>query len=105
MIDGDTIRMVLDHGMRITSEQDIRLLGVDAPEVRGPEKEAGQKAKAFVVGWVGANSADGEEWPFIVTTEKDKQSFARYVGSVVTQSGESLTDALLEVGLGEPHAD
>ncbi|WJJ58333.1 endonuclease [Staphylococcus phage 110] len=32
VVDGDTIDVTIDHGMRVYSEQRVRILGVDTPE-------------------------------------------------------------------------
>jgi micrococcal nuclease len=57
VIDGDTVRLKLyktvDIGFYITQtatyEGNFRLAGINTPEIRGPEKEEGLKAKQFVV--------------------------------------------------------
>lgn len=49
VIDADTLVGDIDLGFKITLfDQRIRLYGVDAPEIRGPEKEEGLIAKNFV---------------------------------------------------------
>ena len=45
VIDGDTLKVVIDLGFGFATEQRIRLRAIDAPEV---ETTDGQKAKAFV---------------------------------------------------------
>lgn len=44
VIDGDTIVVLIDHGFKLYSEQHLRLNRIDAPEKKGPSKEAGMKA-------------------------------------------------------------
>ena len=47
--DGDTILdLVLDLGFGIRIEIKTRLLGIDTPEVRGPEKPKGLESKLFL---------------------------------------------------------
>jgi micrococcal nuclease len=48
IIDGDTIEVEVDCGFRIIHNCHLRLKGIDAPEVRGPEREAGLKATDFL---------------------------------------------------------
>ena len=44
--DGDTIRLDIDLGFGVwLNKQTIRLAGIDAPEIRGAEREDGLKAK------------------------------------------------------------
>lgn len=44
VVDGDTVRFKVDLGFAITTESNFRLLGIDAPEVRGAEREEGLKS-------------------------------------------------------------
>lgn len=65
--DGDTFRLRLRkyHG----DEKIVRgrLLGIDCPETRGPERVLGLEAKRFAAGWFAeAHGVDLlEHWPFI----------------------------------------
>jgi len=45
VVDGDTLDLALDVGFGITVTHRFRLLGVDAPEVRGPSKDDGLASK------------------------------------------------------------
>ena len=47
VVDGDTIRVDIDLGADvILKNQAVRLLGIDAPELHGPERPRGLAAKA-----------------------------------------------------------
>ncbi len=48
VVDGDTIYFDIDLGFTIRYTLEVRLRGVNTPEVVGLEKEVGLKAKAFV---------------------------------------------------------
>lgn len=89
VVDGDTVRMTIDHGMFIRSSQSIRLLGVLAPELGKP---GGTDARAFVIGWFSNHSHHSHhgEWAFLVVTQKDKQTFNRYVGVVICQACQAV---------------
>ena len=92
-VDGDTIDVIVDHGMMIQSHQRIRLAGINAPEVRGAERAAGLRASMFVNGWL--EEAGSDEWPLLITTQQDHRSFNRYVGDVVrVVDGADLAAAL-----------
>ena len=43
-VDGDSIWMRVDCGFKMHFEDNFRLLGINAPEVRGEEKEEGIKS-------------------------------------------------------------
>lgn len=75
VIDGDSAVLRLDCGFNTYRIDHIRLLGVDAPEVRGVSRNAGIAATAYVRGWY--SQAVGE-WPLIVRTYKS-DSFGRYL--------------------------
>jgi micrococcal nuclease len=51
VVDGDTVDAVIDLGFHIKTTQRLRLLGVDAPELRGPKAkpESAQAAKIYVM--------------------------------------------------------
>ena len=44
VIDADTIQVVFDLGFHLKLNATCRLYGINAPEVRGPEKEKGKEA-------------------------------------------------------------
>ena len=100
IIDGDTVVCQLDLGLRVHCEQPIRLTGVDAPELLSgdpAQRVAAQEARSRVVMWFDRHRHDaGLLWPYILDTEKDRQSFARYLGSVHCSEGHSLSEHIAE---------
>ena len=48
VIDADTIQVVFDLGFHLKLNATCRLYGINAPEVRGPEKEKGKEATEFL---------------------------------------------------------
>lgn len=86
--DGDTLIAVLDQGFGETTELDLRLFGVWAPE---SSQKGGPETKAFVEKWFA--SLPETKWPFIVTTvrmkytDKEQMSFSRYIGIVTSIDG------------------
>ena len=48
VIDADTVILELDRGFGDYSIKTVRLAGIDAPELRGKDKEKGIKAKEWV---------------------------------------------------------
>lgn len=99
--DGDTIDMLIDVGFGMYSRQRIRVLGVNTPELRGDDKQEGQRFKQLTLDWMieGWNFSNGE-FPFIIRTEKS-DSFGRYLADITRKSdSQSLTQYLL--GKGSP---
>ena len=90
VIDGDTIIVILDLGFKTFRKERIRLLGINAPELRTAE---GKKAKPYVKQF--------EKKQCIIRTKKDRQGkYGRYLGEVIV--GElNLNEELLQAGLAE----
>ncbi len=106
VVDGDTLDLIIDLGFGLTLKHRVRLLGVDTPEIRGPERPRGIVAAEFVGGWVyekGENAI--KEFPLIVGVRKigrPEDKYGRYLGYIVNPlSGESLNDRLIENGYAE----
>ena len=97
--DGDTIRVDLDLGFGTwIHNQPLRLFGIDTPEVRGPEREAGLLAKE----WLQERIPPGTR--VTVETFKDRTGkYGRYL-AVIWHDGINLNDSLVEEGLAEPYA-
>lgn len=103
-VDGDTIRMTVDLGFRVSHDIDVRLEGVDCPELRrgtAEQRAAGAAARDAAQDWLDTWSTwprpESESWPLLVTTGKGR-SFNRWVGSVRNSADETLSDYLVATG-------
>lgn len=75
--DGDTITIKIDLGFKITQEMKIRLENVDAPELRGDQRELGLLARDYLRNLI--NKKD-----IIINTVKDeKGKYGRYLGTIM----------------------
>lgn len=76
--DGDTITVDIDLGFGIVmKEQSIRLLGIDAPELRGEERQQGLSSRFFVADRIPIGSV------VIMKTVKDrKEKYGRYLATI-----------------------
>jgi micrococcal nuclease len=102
VVDGDTMDLVFDLGFRVSAHHRVRLLGVDTPEMRGPERERGLAVKYWVIDWMDYQHSLSE-WPLLVRSEKS-DSFGRYLAEIFPRfEGASLSDQLLEGGLAVPY--
>lgn len=91
-VDGDTVVMTLDLGFRVAATHSIRLAGVDAPEMfTGTDREEGIEARDRLLAWL-IYFDDPDSWPFLVRTERDRQSFNRYIGEVWVADWDSADD-------------
>jgi len=93
VIDGDTYDVTVDLGFTITTNQRLRLVGVDTPEVRGPERPEGLKVKAYVKDLI-----EGKK----LTIETFKVGkYGRYICEVYLDNDEKLSEHLLAQKMAE----
>lgn len=99
VVDGDTLVLACDLGMRIFTELEVRLQGVNCPEKKSP---GFNDAKLFAEAWVEAH--DGK---VIVQTMKDKkEKYGRLLARVFGPSGDTtLNQALLDNDLAVPYLE
>lgn len=95
VLDGDTIRVTLDLGCHVRTQQDIRLTAVSAPELSQP---GGVEAQRYVIDWMA--ELEPLRWPLLVNTQpnrygEERRSFVRYLGTVADiADGRVLNDDL-----------
>ena len=78
--DADTIRLDIDLGFGTwLSNQPIRLFGINAPEVRGPEKHEGKESRDFLRKFL-----EGNEDNITINTHKssNKGKYGRWLATV-----------------------
>ena len=90
--DGDSITVDIDLGFGIMyTGQKIRLADIDAPELRGEEREAGLVSKEAL-----KEKIEGKE--ITLVTRKDKKGkYGRYIGLIYIEE-EVHDETLLEEG-------
>ncbi len=99
VVDGDTIDLIIDLGFKITTNQRIRLAGIDTPEIYSVKKGSdeynkGVEAKTFVEERVAANKNR-----VMVETEKFTGKYGRYIGTIILDdNNQTLNDELVEKG-------
>ena len=77
VVDGDTVDVMVDLGLDVLTRKRIRLDGIDAPETRGDEKEAGRLASEYLLGLIPVGSE------IVIHTDEDKRGkYGRYLGVV-----------------------
>lgn len=82
VVDGDTIDVLVDHGMHIASQQRLRLIEINTPEPNSPnplEREAANKATEVL-----KKMLKGQDDIYIRTHKDSKGSFGRYLAEVYT---------------------
>jgi len=96
--DGDTVTVDIDLGFDIIlKNQKIRLLRINAPEVRGKERPLGLKSRDAL------REKIGNRW-VVIRTQKDKKGkFGRWLGDIWVDD-ECINDWLLKEGLATLYA-
>ena len=91
--DGDTITVSIDLGFYThLKKQKIRLYGINAPEMRGPEKERGTLARDYLRGLI-----LGKE--VIIRTFKDRKGkYGRWLAEVTTTDGIQVNQDMIDNG-------
>ena len=91
VVDADTIDARIDLGFRMYTVQRIRLAGVDAWEMRGPEKLKGRAATRALIAKLQTAG------PWTVATYKTGK-FGRWLGTIENAAGENVNDWLVAAG-------
>ncbi len=97
VIDGDTVELVVDLGLRVSTTVAVRILGIDAPEVVGAEREAGLASKAGLEAILAEAGV-----VMIVDFQKPKKSFDRWLASIelsINGDVRDLASLMVERGL------
>lgn len=103
-IDGDSIRLLVDVGFRMYKEVDVRINGVDTPEIRGDNKHEGIRVANYVRALL-------ETWEisdrYLLLVSLDLDKYGRVLGDVISAchdgTTESLAENLLENGFAKPY--
>lgn len=102
VIDGDTIVGKLDKGRKNFDEDvRIRLLHINAPEMKGETKEAGEVSKQFLEALI-----LGKEVVVHTLKDDDDDSFGRMLGEVYLPTTEEdiyINQYMLDAGQAEPY--
>ena len=95
--DGDTITVDIDLGFGIIlKKQVLRLIGIDAPELRGLEREEGIKARDELRGRILYKNV-------LIRTKKDKKGkYGRWL-AVIFYDEKNINEWLLRRGFAKPY--
>lgn len=97
--DADTITVDIDLGLRVWLRGvKIRLYGIDAPEMRGPERERGIVSRDWLRGQILGKDV-------VLRTYRDKQGkYGRWLGDIFRAEGDetSINLELVQRGLAAP---
>lgn len=93
--DGDTITVDIDLGFGIViKSQKIRLVRINAPEIRGDERQTGLVSRDAL------RDKIGNKWVTIKTSKDKKGKYGRWLGEVWIEN-VCVNDWLISEGLAE----
>jgi micrococcal nuclease len=93
--DGDTVTVDIDLGFDVILKgQKIRLVRINAPEVRGKQRPEGLKSRDALRGKI------GNKWIKIRTQKDKKGKYGRWLGELWIE-GECVNDWLITEGFAE----
>ncbi len=100
VVDGDTLVVDIDCGFHVVLwAQYVRLTGINTPEVRGPSREEGLRAKAMVETFL----ADAGPLVLISDHYDEREKYGRILGRIIArETGDSLNDFLADQGWASP---
>ena len=95
--DGDTVTVDIDLGFDILiKNQKIRLLGINAPEVRGDSRERGLVSRNFL------REKISGKW-IILKTKKDKKGkYGRWLGDLFLEE-ENINKLMIKEGMAKKY--
>lgn len=99
--DGDSLTLNIDLGLHIWRMEKVRLLGINTPEIRGPERDRGLAVRdhvRFLMDEVGGD--------VVVTTHKDRTGKYGRLLAVVYYGDKyerNLNAELVELGMAVPY--
>lgn len=89
--DSDTCTLKIDLGFRVEHVIQVRLSGIDTPEMNGPNKQAGLAARDYLKELL-------VDKKFLVKTYKDKkEKYGRYLAEIFVD-GKDVATMLREAG-------
>lgn len=95
VVDGDTFVVLSYMGLGVCRLHHLRLEGINAPEIRGPERKKGLLVTSHVKEWVKVKQNRKTLFPLkLVTREtiRGHDKYGRIVGDLLDKDGNSLAD-------------
>jgi|TARA_R110000787_G_scaffold336_10_gene1343 micrococcal nuclease len=94
--DGDTVTATIDLGFDLNYVQSIRLLGINAPEVRGVDKINGLASRDHL-----RSILMGKDVTILVP-KKERGKYGRILGDIILD-GKNINDSMVESGFAETY--
>lgn len=102
VVDGDTLDIELDLGFTIRIKERVRLIGLDTPEVFGPNAvPEGTVASDFTKKWVADRKAIWDRFQYQSIKYNSRDKYGRSLGAIIwtgAKAAESLNEAIIASG-------
>jgi micrococcal nuclease len=89
IVDGDTVDLRVDLGFRVQRTDRFRLYGINAPEMRGIDKELGRQARAALETMIPVGS------PILIKTHRGMDKYGRWLAEILTPDSASTVNELM----------
>lgn len=96
-IDGDTIVAEIDLGLRMSSSQTLRLIGIDTAELRSHDPRTRELANAGA-----KRTAELVQGKRVIIRTTKSDSFGRYLAQVWLEDGTDVNQTLVDEGYAQP---
>lgn len=110
VIDGDTVELFVDMGHHEYRRERYRLLGINTHELNSKDpglRELAVEAKQRMIEWLSPDVIDLNRWPIKINTEKNPDSFGRYLVVIYIQgpvgNDVCINERLVDHGLAVPY--
>jgi micrococcal nuclease len=95
VIDGDTIEVNVELGFDVFIDVIFRLDGINAPEMKGAAKEAGERARDFLREFL-----EGE---VVEIQSHGREKYGRWLATIYAHGGQNVNQIMLNSGLAVPY--
>jgi len=103
VVDGDTMDIVVDLGFKMTTNQRIRLKGINTPETYNVKKDSEEYAKGMLAKESVVKRIEENKNEVLIDTDKDTGKYGRYIAVIwLADSTTSLNDELVAKGFALP---
>ncbi len=100
VVDGDTLDLKIDMGFKITTEQRVRLKGIDTPETWKRKKDSEEYKKGMISKEYVEKRLEENSNEMVVRTDKHPGMYGRYIVDIILADSDiSLNEELLQKGL------
>jgi endonuclease YncB( thermonuclease family) len=94
--DGDTVTIDIDLGFSVHTIQNIRIAGINAPELSTPE---GKLSRDYIQKILPIGTK------VVLHTEKYRESFTRYIGDIYLDDGRNVGQMMIDAGFAVVYKD